>query len=52
MFPPAPPPSKRPFQQQGIKSVGATGGSVPSPSSSLIPLDNPKVTIGKFNKFF
>lgn len=63
MFPPAPPSSKKYFQtpastsqqSQDIKSVGATATVPPSTSSSssLIPLDNTKVTIGKFkNKIF
>lgn len=49
MLPTAPLPSKRHFQQQqqDVKSVGATA-IAPPPSSSLIPLDNTKVTIGKF----
>jgi hypothetical protein len=54
MFPPATPPSKRHFQQQqqqDIKSVGATA-TVPPPSSSHIPLDSTKVTIGMFNRPF
>jgi hypothetical protein len=49
--PPPPPPSKRHFHQQDIKSVGATA-TVPPPPSSVIPLDNTKVTIGKTNRSF
>ncbi|CAF3535247.1 unnamed protein product [Rotaria sordida] len=37
--------TKRHFQQQDIKSVGATATVPPPSSSSLIPLDNTKVTI-------
>jgi hypothetical protein len=51
-FPPPPPPppsSKRHFQQQDMKSVGTTT-NVPSTSSSLIPIDSTKVTIGKPNE--
>jgi hypothetical protein len=51
MFPPAPPPSKKHYQQQDNKSVGSTTTVSPTSSSSLIPLDNTKVTIGKFKKF-
>jgi hypothetical protein len=54
MFSQAPPTSKRHFQQQqhDIKSVGATNTVPPPSSSSLIPLDNTKVTIGKSKKSF
>ncbi|CAF3742076.1 unnamed protein product [Adineta steineri] len=45
MFSPVPSQSKRHFQQQDTKSVGTTTTSVPPSSSSLIPLDNTKVTI-------
>ncbi|CAF5048567.1 unnamed protein product, partial [Rotaria magnacalcarata] len=55
IFPPAPSLSKRHFQQQDIKPVVVTS-SIPPPStsssSSHIPLDNPKVTIGKLNQLF
>jgi hypothetical protein len=44
--PPPPPPSKRHFQQQDNKSIGTTTPS----SSSMLPIDSTKVTIGKFNK--
>ena len=59
MFSAAPTPSKKHFQQQQqqqeIKPTVATAVTAPPPvpsSSSLIPLDNTKVTIGKFNSSF
>jgi len=51
MFPSAPTPSKKHYQQQDNKSVGSTTTVPQTSSSSLIPLDNTKVTIGKFKKF-
>lgn len=48
VFPSPPAPSKRNSQQKETKSVGTTS-TVPTSSSSLLPVDSTKVTIGKYN---
>lgn len=54
IFPAASSSSRRHYQQQDIKSLGATATVPPSSiaSSTHVPLDNTKVTIGMINQYF